>query len=186
MVGGTLHHYPWYTRRLLGSLGWGMDGRGMFVNIHVSFCPSPSDLKSFTLAKTKIQKTLGFCCTVYMPEDVITFWVFGTKEYARKNPNLNGKWCACATFDRSAHYVAGRGVIPLNTYHVTKNPYWSSVFGKKPVKFRQFQKITLRRWVFRFGFFGVFRGSCLATFECWFGFFCKCKRHRGCHHRSGV
>ena len=23
----------------------------------------------------------------------------------------------------------------------------------------------LRRWVFRFGFFGVFRGSCLATFN---------------------
>ena len=29
----------------------------------------------------------------------------------------------------------------------------------------EFQKITLRRWVFRFGFFGVFRGSCLATFS---------------------
>ena len=29
----------------------------------------------------------------------------------------------------------------------------------------EFQKITLRRWVFRFRFFGVFRGSCLATFN---------------------
>ena len=29
----------------------------------------------------------------------------------------------------------------------------------------EFQKITLRRWVFRFGFSGVFRGSCLATFN---------------------
>ena len=43
-------------------------------------------------------------------------------------------------------------------------------------------KTTLRRWVFRFRFFAVFRGSCLATSnekpECEknLGFLCQCKR----------
>ena len=74
----------------------------------------------------------------------------------------------------SAHYVAGRGrVIPQNvTYHVTKNPNNTGEIGagvyigkKNPEKPAEFQKIPLRRWVFRFGFFAVFRGrpSCLAT-----------------------
>ena len=55
----------------------------------------------------------------------------------------------------------------------------------------EFQKITLRRWVFRFGFFGVFRGSCLATFnkkpECEKDsfFLCQCKRHY-CFFVSGA
>ena len=73
---------------------------------------------------------------------------------------------------RSAHYVAGRGrVIPQKvTYHVTKNPNNTGEIGagvyigkKNPEKPAEFQKIPLRRWVFRFGFFAVFRGSCLAT-----------------------
>ena len=64
-------------------------------------------------------------------------------------------------------------MIPLKvTYHVTKNPnntgeIGASVYiGKKNSEIlAEFQKITLRRWVFRFGLFGVFRGSCLATFN---------------------
>ena len=64
-------------------------------------------------------------------------------------------------------------VIPRKvTYHVTKNPnntgeIGASVYiGKKNSEISaEFQKITLRRWVFRFRFFGVFRGSCLATFN---------------------
>ena len=58
--------------------------------------------------------------------------------------------------------------------------------AKNQWNFGGVSKITLRRWVFRFGFFGVFRGSCLATFnekpECEkdSGFLCKCKRHY-CH-----
>ena len=53
----------------------------------------------------------------------------------------------------------------------------------------EFQKIKLRRWVFRFGFFGVFRGSCLATFnekpewEKDSGFSMpECKRHYVIHY----
>ena len=73
-----------------------------------------------------------------------------------------------------AHYVAGRGrVIPLKvTYHVTKIPNNTGEIGASNLHWQktseisaEFQKITLRRWVFRFGFFGVFRGSCLATFN---------------------
>ena len=86
-----------------------------------------------------------------------------------------GKWCACVTslylwpYTCSAHYVAGRGrVIPLKvTYHVTKNPnntgeIGASVYiGKKPVKFRR----SFRTSRCGGGFFGVFSGSCLATFN---------------------
>ena len=52
------------------------------------------------------------------------------------------------------------------TSHVTKNQNNTSegeasvYIGEKPV---EFQKTTLRRWVFLFGFFAVFRGSCLAS-----------------------
>ena len=106
------------------------------------------------------------------------------KAHARKKPEshtcvlvsgVHGR--LLSTFDRTrvvriTSRAAGR-VIPLKvTYHVTKNPnntgeIGASVYiGKKPVKFSaEFQKITLRRWVFRFVFFGVFRGSCLATFN---------------------
>ena len=68
----------------------------------------------------------------------------------------------------------GRGrVIPLKvTYHVTKNPnntgeIGASVYiGKKPVKFRRsFKKSRCGGGFFDSGFFGVFRGSCLATFN---------------------
>ena len=114
-----------------------------------------------------------------LPEKLITFGVFGTKSACAKKPESHtcvfGKWCACATslylwpYTCSAHYVAGRGrVIPLKvTYHVTKNPnntgeIGASVYiGKKPVKFRRsFKKSRCGG-----GFFGVFRGSCLATFN---------------------
>ena len=129
----------------------------------------------FTLAKTKIQKTWVFCCTVYTARKTHNIRGFWHEKRMREKTQISylcfGKWCACATtlylwpYTCSAHYVAGRGrVIPLKvTYHVTKN---QNSVGKKPVKFRRsFKKITLRRWVFRFVFFGVFRASCLATFN---------------------
>ena len=64
-------------------------------------------------------------------------------------------------------------MIPLKvTYHVTKNPNNIGEIGASVLHWQktseisaEFQKITLRRWVFRFGFFGVFRGSCPATFN---------------------
>ena len=68
--------------------------------------------------------------------------------------------------------IAGRSrVVTLKvTYHVTKNPNNSGEIGASvsigntPVQdFGEFQKITLRRWVFSIRFFGVFRGSCLKS-----------------------
>ena len=156
----------------------------------------------FTLAKTKIQKTWVFCCTVYTARKTHNIRGFWHEKRMREKTWISylcfGKWCACATslylwpYTCSAHYVTGRGrVIPLKvTYHVTKNPNntlrdWSRRlhWQKTPEKPAEFQKILLRRWVFRFRFFAVFRGSCLVTShekpECTkrFGFFlCKCKR----------
>ena len=136
----------------------------------------------FTLAKTKIQKTWVFCCTVYTARKTHNIRVFWHEKRMREKTWISywcfGKWCACATslylwpYTCSAHYVSGRGrVIPLKvTYHVTKNPNntlrdWSRRlhWQKTPGKPAEFQKILLRRWVFRFRFFAVFRGSCPAT-----------------------
>ena len=113
----------------------------------------------FTLAKTKIQKTWVFCCTVYTARKTHSIQGFWHEKRMREKTRISylcfGKWCACATslylwpYTCSAHYVAGRGrVIPLKvTYHVTKNPsntgeIGASVYiGKKPVKFqRSFKK----------------------------------------------
>ena len=109
----------------------------------------------FTLAKTKIQKTWVFCCTVYTARKTHNIWGFWHEKRMREKTRISylcfGKWCACATslylwpYTCSAHYVAGRGrVIPLKvTCHVTKNPnntgeIGASVYiGKKPVKFRR-------------------------------------------------
>ena len=111
----------------------------------------------FTLAKTKIQKTWVFCCTVYTARKTHNIRGFWHEKRMREKTRISymylcfGKWCACATslylwpYTCSAHYVAGSGrVIPLKvTYHVTKNPnntseIGASVYiGKKPVKFRR-------------------------------------------------
>ena len=55
----------------------------------------------FTLAKTKIQKTLVFCCTVYTarkPHSIRGFWhEKRMREKTRISYLCFGKWCACAT-----------------------------------------------------------------------------------------
>ena len=123
------------------------------------------------------------CCTVYTARKTHNIQGFWHEKRMREKTRISylcfGKWCACATslylwpYTCSAHYVAGRGrAIPLKvTYHVTTKPnntgeIGTSVYiGKKTEILAEFQKITLRRWVFRFVFFLVFRGSCLATFN---------------------
>ena len=140
----------------------------------------------FTLAKNKIPKTWVFCCTVYTARKTHNIQGFWHEKRMREKPRISywcfGKWCACATslylwpYTCSAHYVAGRGrVIPLKPEgHVPRdqNPNntlrdWSRRlhWQKTSEISAEFQKITLRRWVFRFGFFGVFWGSFLATFN---------------------
>ena len=123
-----------------------------FWDLYSSKMPS---IGPFTLAKTKIQKTWVFCCTVYTARKTYNIRGFWHEKRMREKTWISylcfGKWCACATslylwpYTCSAHYVAGRGrVIPLKvTYHVTKNPnntgeIGASVYiGKKPVKFRR-------------------------------------------------
>ena len=139
----------------------------------------------FTLAKTKIQKTWVFCCTVYTARKTHNIRGFWHEKRMREKTRISYlcfgiKWCACATslylwpYTCSAHYVAGRGrVIPLKvTYHVTKNPNNTNEIGasvyidKKPVKFRRsFKKSRCGGGFFDSFFFCVFRGSCLATFN---------------------
>ena len=139
------------------------------------------NIRPIYIGKNQNPKNLGFLLYRLHCHNIRGFWhEKRMREKTRISYLCFGKWCACAIslylwpYTCSAHYVAGRGrVIPLKvTYHVTKNPnntreIGASVYiGKKPVKFwRSFKKITLRRWVFRFGFFGVFRGSYLATFN---------------------
>ena len=139
----------------------------------------------FTLAKTKIQKTWVFCCTVYTARKTHNIRGFWHEKRMREKTRISylcfGKWCACATslylwpYTCSAHYVRWRSrttwpkirIIPGFFFIFFFYEIGASVYiGKKPVKFRRsFKKITLQRWVFLFGFFGVFRGSCLATFN---------------------
>ena len=131
----------------------------------------PFSIGPFTLAKTKIQKTWVFCCTVYTAWKTHNIRGFWHKKRMREKTRISywcfGKWCACATslylwpYTCSAHYVAGRGrVIPLKVmYHVTKNPnntgeIGASVYiGKKPVKFqRSFKKSRCGGGFFDSGF----------------------------------
>ena len=140
-------------------------------------------LGPFTLAKTKIQKTWVFCCTVYTARKTHNIRGFWHEKRMRKKARISywcfGKWCACATslylwpYTCSAHYFAGRGrVIPLKvTYRVTKNPNntlrdWSRRlhWQKKPWKTRGVSKNpTPEVGFFIQVFLAVFRGSCLAT-----------------------
>ena len=131
-----------------------------------------SSLGPFTLAKTKIQKTWLFCCTVYTARKTHNIRGFWHEKRMREKPESHT--CVLVSgahatlylwpYTCSAHYVAGRGrVIPLKvTYHVTKNPnntgeIGASVYiGKKPVKFRRsFKKSRCGGGFFDSFFFSV-------------------------------
>ena len=78
-------------------------------------------LGPFTLAKTKIQQTWVFCCTVYTARKTHNIRGFWHEKRMREKTRISylcfGKWCACATslylwpYTCSAHYVAGRGRV---------------------------------------------------------------------------
>ena len=73
-------------------------------------------ISPFTLAKTKIQKTCVFCCTVYTARKTHNIRGFWHEKRMREKTRISylcfGKWCACATslylwpYTCSAHYVA--------------------------------------------------------------------------------
>ena len=58
-------------------------------------------LGTFTLAKTKIQKTWVFCCTVYTARKTHNIQGFLHEKCMREKTRISylcfGKWCACAT-----------------------------------------------------------------------------------------
>ena len=60
-----------------------------------------SILGPFTLAKTKIQKTWFFCCTVYTARKTHNIRGFWHEKRMREKTRISylcfGKWCACAT-----------------------------------------------------------------------------------------
>ena len=87
----------------------------------LSIQPIQQTLGPFTLAKTKIQKTWVFCCTVYTARKTHNIRGFWHEKRMREKTRISylrfGKWCACATslylwpYTCSAHYVAGRGRV---------------------------------------------------------------------------
>ena len=144
----------------------------LWKHVDLDFLCSLFLIRPIYIGKNQNPKTWVFCCTVYTARITHNIRGFWHEKRMREKTRISylcfGKWCACATslylwpYTCSAHYVTGRGrVIPLKvTYHVTKNlnntgEIGASVYiGKKPVKFRRnFKKITLRRWVFRFEIF---------------------------------
>ena len=107
------------------------------------------------MAKTKIQKTWVFCCTVYTARKTHNIRGFWHEKRMREKTRISylcfGKWCACATslylwpYTCSAHYerAAVRWFRWRSRTTWPKNPnntgeIGASVYiGKKPVKFRR-------------------------------------------------
>ena len=60
-----------------------------------------NNIGPFTLAKTKIQKTWVFCCTVYTARKTHNIRGFWHEKRMREKTRISylcfGKWCACAT-----------------------------------------------------------------------------------------
>ena len=133
--------------------------------------------------KTKIKNLDFLLFHLHCQKNPITCHFYGKKSTcAKKKPRISfwlfGKvvrihvWLLAA-FDHSLCTVLRRPwVIPRKvTSHVTKNPIKlgrgerAFTLAKKTVKKRKggVSKKHLWRWVFRFRFFAVFRGSCLAT-----------------------
>ena len=151
--------------------------------------------------KTKSKKPGFFVVPFTLPEKPITFRFFGTKSACAKKPEshtgvlVSGAHARLlSTFDRTrvvritsraaVGWFRWKSRITWPKTRIIPCDIGAGVYiGKKnPEKPAEFQKILLRRWVFRFGFFAVFRGSCLATSHKNPNvrkirvFLCKCKR----------
>ena len=134
--------------------------------------------------KPKSKKPGFFVVPFTLPEKPIAFGVFGTKSACAKKPEshtcvlVSGAHARLlSTFDRT-RVVRITSRAAVGWFRSRSRTMWPKTriiparleigvyIGKKTSEISaEFQKITLRRWVFRFGFFGVFRGSCLATFN---------------------
>ena len=113
-------------------------------------------LGPFTLAKTKIQKTWVFCCTVYTARKTHSIRGFCHEKRMREKTWISylcfGKWCACATSLYLWPYtcivrITSRAAV--GWFRWRSRTTWpktriiparleASVYiGKKPVKFRR-------------------------------------------------
>ena len=163
-----------------------------------------TSLGPFTLAKTKIQKTWVFCCTVYTARKTHNIRGFWHEKRMREKTWIsylcfgNGAHARLlSTFDRT-RVVRITSRAAVGWFRWRSRTTWPKTriiparleraftLAKTSEISAEFKKITLWRWVFRFGFFGVFRGSCLATFNENPNarkirvFWCQCKRHSCC------
>ena len=137
----------------------------------------PSTIGPFTLAKIKIQKTWVFCCTVYTARKTHNIQGFWHEKRMREKPEshtcvlVSGAHARLlSTFDRTRVVrITSRAAVGWFRWRSRttwpKPEYrrdWSERlhWQKTSEISAEFQKIMLRRWVF-----GVFRGSCLATFN---------------------
>ena len=139
------------------------------------------NIRPIYIDKNQNPKNLGFLLyRLPLPEKSITFRFFGTKSACAKKPEISywffGKWCACATSLYLWPYVVRiTSRAAVGWFRRRSRTTWPKTriilarleqaftLAKNPEKPAEFQKIPLRRWVFRFAFFAVFRGSCLAT-----------------------
>ena len=150
--------------------------------------PHPHDLKVHLKAhlhwqKPKSKKPGFFVVPFTLPEKPISFGVLGTKSACAKKPEshtdvlVSGAHVRLlSTFDRT-RIVRITSRAAVGWFRWRSRATWPKTriiparleraftLAKTSEILAEFQKITLRRWVFRFGFFGVFRGSCLATFN---------------------
>ena len=133
----------------------------------------------FTLAKTKIQKTWVFCCTVYTARKTHKHSGFlAWKAHARKNPNLSGAHeRLLSTFDRT-RVVRITSRAAVGWFRWRSRITWPKTWI---IPARLERAFTLAKNQWNFGgvsknhaaevgffdsvFFSVFRGSCLATFN---------------------
>ena len=177
--------HPSYYKRTIYKLSYSFEyASRMRTDFKIKWTVSQTLKWTHYKAHLHWQKPGFFVVPFTLPEKPITFMGFWHEKRMREKTWISylcfGKWCACATslylwpYTCSAHYVAGRGRVirwrSRTTWPKTRiipaRLERAFTLAKKNCDISaEFQKITLRRWVFRFGFFGVFRGSCLATFN---------------------
>ena len=133
--------------------------------------------------KPKSKKPVFFCCTVYTARKTHNIRGFWHEKRMRENPEshtdvlVSGAHARLlSTFDRT-RVVRITSRAAVGWFRWRSRTTWPKTriiparleraftLAKNSEISAEFQKITLRRWVFQFGFFGVFRGSCLATFN---------------------
>ena len=133
----------------------------------------------FTLAKTKIQKTWVFCCTVYTARKTHSILCFWHGKRMREKTRISvcvlvsgAHARLLSTFDRT-RVVRVTSRAAIGWFRWRSHTMWPKT-RIIPARLERAFTLAKKQWnfgrVFKnhaagFGFFGVFRGSCLATFN---------------------